>query len=245
MEWLDDGWPIIGIDKEDDGIGESVRRYRYPDTGNEIRFTPQLTSDEFNDPQLGLQWRWHANYRDEWFMLADNPGFLRFISLPVDDSNLWYVPQVVTQKFPAEEFEVITKVHLGNLNLGEITGMAATGSDYATLRIWQEDDTRYIAYAVRNDANDNGNLEKRYKQELDSDIVYLKLDVAKETICLFSYSTDGEQFEIIVSGFEAQELRWVGASVGLYCFNDDLGLAQSGYADFEWIRFEYEELNIK
>jgi len=243
MEWLDDGWPIIGIDKTGDGIGEPVRRYRYPVTGNEIQAVPQLTSDEFNDQELGLQWRWHANYRDEWYSLTGNPGYLRLYSLPVDDSNLWNVPQVLAQKFPAEEFVVVAKVHVDNLADGDITGLAATGSDYATVRIRQHGDERILSYGIRYAANEEGAMEKTVKRELHSDIVYLKLEVGKEAICSFSYSTDGENFEVLGTRFEAQELRWVGASVGLYCFNENPGSTQNGYAEFEWIRFDYEEMN--
>ncbi len=76
-----------------------------------------------------MQWHWQANYREEWFNLTEHPGFLRLKSVPMNDTNLWNVPQVITQKFPAEEFEVVTKVNVKNLSDGDVAGIAATGSN--------------------------------------------------------------------------------------------------------------------
>ena len=45
LVWQDDDWPIIGIDSNGDGIGEPVRTFQYPNTGNQITYVPQLTSD--------------------------------------------------------------------------------------------------------------------------------------------------------------------------------------------------------
>ncbi|MDZ7312952.1 MAG: glycoside hydrolase 43 family protein [candidate division KSB1 bacterium] len=260
MKWLDDGWPIIGVDYDGDGIGEPVRRFRYPacdsklsrgglDTGNKI-ISPQ-TSDEFDSPQPSLQWRWQANYREEWFSLVESPGCLRLKSLPVEDINLWKVPQVITQKFPAEEFEVVTKVNVNNLQDGDMTGIVATGRDYATLQIRQVNGRRSIAYVIHKDA-DKGTEGNTIKElALTSDTVYLEMQVTKGARCAFGFGTNGEDYVLMGSDFEAKESRWVGASIGLYCFSqrsrDASGALQTrrnGYADFEWFRVAYAESNI-
>jgi beta-xylosidase len=246
MEWFEDGWPIIGIDSDGDGIGEPVQSFRYPETGNEIQYIPQQTSDEFESSMLGLQWRWHANYRDAWFSLTENPGRLRLRSFPVSDINLWNVSQVITQKFPAEEFEVVTKIHLENLNDGDLTGLAAMGSDYATLRITQNNGERSIAYVVRMDANEGEEQHIFRESVLNSDTVYLKLEVTEGPLCAFSFSTNGDNYTVMGSGFEAKELQWVGAGIGLYCFSEKNGETSDtrGYADFEWFRVAYKENNM-
>ncbi len=246
MKWLDDDWPVIGIDRDGDGTGEPVRGYFYPNTGNDIRFFPQTTSDEFDGPPLGVQWRWLANFRDEWYSLTDNPGFLRLYSMQEDDLNLWNVPRILSQKFPAEEFEVVTKLRLGNLRDGDITGIAATGTDYATLRITQRNGNRTVAYMYRLRSNEGGELQKIREIDLTSDIVYLRMVVTKGAVCDFSFSTKGEEYFPMGSGFQATELRWVGAGIGLYCFSPADGSlhAEVGYTDFEWFRVDYIENNM-
>lgn len=254
MKWLDNGWPIIGIDNDGDGIGEPVHSFKYPaigstsstngvDAGN--KFISPQTSDEFDSSRLGLQWHWQANYREEWFSLTEHPGYLRLNSLPVSDTNLWNVPQVITQKFPAEEFEVVTKVNVKNLSDGDITGFAATGNDYATLQIKQTNGERSIAYIVCKDANKTVKCDTVRKLKLNSDAVYLKMKVTNGAVCAFSFGVNGNDYTLMGSGFEAKALKWVGAGIGLYCFSNssqNISVA-GGFADFEWFRVTYRESN--
>ena len=64
MKWVDD-WPVIGIDKDGDGCGEPVAKYKKPKSNYSTVVNPQ-ESDEFNNPALGKQWQWHANYDEEY-----------------------------------------------------------------------------------------------------------------------------------------------------------------------------------
>ncbi len=149
MQWLDDDWPIIGFDRKGDSIGEPVCTFRYPNTGNPPQFVPQQTSDEFDGELLGLQWRWQANWRQEWFSLTQNPGHLRVFSIPAPNENLYTLSQVLTQKFPAQAFEVTTKMNIGNLKEGDMAGLAATGNDYATLRVSRNNGRAILTFAQR------------------------------------------------------------------------------------------------
>lgn len=58
MEWTADGWPVIGSDKDGDGVGEPVDEYRKPVLKNSGVFQP-AESDTFASVELGLQWQWH------------------------------------------------------------------------------------------------------------------------------------------------------------------------------------------
>lgn len=63
MKWVND-WPIIGVDKDGDGCGEPVSKYRKPDVGRTYPVQTPVESDDFDSPVLGKQWEWHANYKD-------------------------------------------------------------------------------------------------------------------------------------------------------------------------------------
>src|SRR5690606_33801963 len=56
-----DGWPLMGEDKNNDGIGEPVMQWKKPKVGKQFPVRVPQTSDEFNEKQLGFQWQWHAN----------------------------------------------------------------------------------------------------------------------------------------------------------------------------------------
>jgi beta-xylosidase len=243
LEWRDDDWPIIGVDAKGEAIGEPVRSFRYPNTGNPPQFAPQQTSDNFEIEKLSLQWRWQANWRQDWFSLTEKPGYLRLYSLPVENQNLYTISQVLTQKFPAEAFEATTKMHIGNLKEGDVAGLAATGDDYATLRISRTKDQTKLAFAERLKANEDGNLNILKSFPIDAEYVYLRMNVKPGAICSFSYSLDGENFTALAEGFQAKRLRWVGSSIGLYCFNSR-DVKTGGSADFEWFRVKYDDPNL-
>lgn len=75
MKWVND-WPVIGEDKDGDGCGEPVTRYKKPNVGKNYPVETPADSDEFNTRQLGLQWEWHANYQDTFGYTSDL-GFIR------------------------------------------------------------------------------------------------------------------------------------------------------------------------
>lgn len=75
MKWEND-WPVIGEDKDGDGCGEPVKRYKKPDVGRTYPIETPIESDEFNTRQLGLQWEWHANYQDTFGFTSDL-GYIR------------------------------------------------------------------------------------------------------------------------------------------------------------------------
>ncbi|MDP2423007.1 MAG: family 43 glycosylhydrolase, partial [Bacteroidales bacterium] len=242
MVWQADGWPIIGIDKNGDGIGEPVRTYRYPNAGNPVQVEPLQTTDEFDGEGLSLQWRWQANYRDEWYSLTEKPGHLRLFSKPMDNDNLWTIPQVISRKFPAEEFEVTAKLLVNNLKDGDVAGIVVTGNDYATIRVFNNDGQRVVLYAERYKANEEGKLNLIETQPMTSEQLFLRMIVTSGATCSFSYSTDGLDYKVIGSGFQAKRLQWVGSSIGLYCFGSKLGV-EGGSVDIEWFRIQYRHQN--
>lgn len=243
LEWRNDDWPIIGADRNGDGIGEPVRTFRYPNTGNPPQFVAQQTSDEFEGEKLALQWRWQANWQQEWFTLTENPGHLRLFSLPVENENLYTIPQVLTQKFPAETFEVTTKMNIAKLKEGDVAGLAATGDDNATLRVSRFNGQTILAFAERINANEDGEMIVKKFVIIENDHVYLRLLVEPGAISSFSYSLDGENFVTMAESFQAKRLRWVGSSIGLYCFGSPQG-ERGGSADFEWFRVMYDDPNL-
>src|SRR5215203_6122547 len=109
MKWIND-WPVIGLDNDGDGKGEPVLRYKKPNVGKTYPRQTPAESDEFNGNALGLQWQWMANPKPTWAFVYS--GHLRLYSdkLPDGAKNLWDGPNVLLQKFPAEEFTVTTKV---------------------------------------------------------------------------------------------------------------------------------------
>lgn len=237
IKWVND-WPLMGVDLDGNGVGEPVSEYKKPDVGRIYPVAVPQTTDEFDAKKLGLQWQWHANPKDDWMSLTARPGWMRLFSVPVpaNSVNLWPVPNLILQKFPAPEFTVTTKLDFSKLAIGEKTGLLIMGQSYSYLAVEKtQSGYRLIKMLCRNAAKKDKENEQG-SADYEGDSILLRVVVSEDAVCNFSYSRDGEEFTSIGAPFTARAGRWIGAKVGLFCLTQ--GEQQKpGYADFDWFRF--------
>jgi beta-xylosidase len=232
------GFPVIGEDRDGDGTGEPVIRFRKPNVGKAFPIVTLQGSDEFNDVHLGLQWQWHANPEPTWAFPFPQRSVLRMNSVqtPEGYKNLWDLPNLLLQKFPAEEFSATAKVKLEPRFDGERFALALMGIDYALIGVTFRGGKLFVSQAIATDA-DRGNAEMQSVPiELAVRDIYLRIAVAKDAICTFSYSHDGKSFRDIGAKFKAREGRWIGAKVG-FVFTRPGKFNDAGTADIDWFRF--------
>lgn len=239
MKWVND-WPVIGVDKDGDGKGEPVMVFKKPNVGGKTYpIQTPVESDDFNDTKLGLQWQWEANPVGNWLMPGNN-GNLRLYAHATDSAkNLWQVPNILAQKFPADVFTASTKLKFTpNEKLeNERAGLVILGLNYATVYIKSKADGLYLAYAVCDKA-DKGNIEKeQIITKLNTNSVHLKVNVTEGGKCKFSYSLSGNDFIEVGKEFTAQPGKWTGAKVGLYATGNKK-INDTGYADFDWFKID-------
>ncbi|WP_299819700.1 glycoside hydrolase 43 family protein [uncultured Pontibacter sp.] len=238
MKWVND-WPVIGEDNDSDGKGEPVMVHRKPNVGKVYPIATPQDSDEFDGNQLGLQWQWHANPKSTWAFLNPTKGQLRLFTdqMPEGAKNIWDVPNLLLQKFPAEEFTVTTKLKFTpNPKLqNERTGLLVMGEDYAYIGLVSKSDGLYLTYNTVTAAHKGSPEKEELLGKLNSTEVYFRVQVSKGGKCQFSYSEDGTAFKSINYTFTAQPGRWIGAKVGLFATRQDK-INDSGFADFDWFR---------
>ena len=240
MKWVND-WPVIGIDNDGDGKGVPVLVYKKPAVGKKWPIQTPADTDEFNELQLGKQWQWQANPKSTWHFLNTEKGSLRLYADKIPDSakNLWEVPNVLLQKFPAPTFMVTTKMQFipNNKIDNEKAGLVVMGYSYASLGLKKTKKGISLVYAVCKDAQ-KGTIEKEnIIAENISSTISLRVSVREGGICTFSYSVDGINFIEIKESFQAEVSRWIGAKLGLFCTRNEV-INDAGYADFDWFRFE-------
>ena len=243
MKWIGD-WPVIGVDKDGDGKGEPVLRYKKPNVGKPYPIQTPPETDEFNTPELGLQWQWMANPKSTWAFANSSNGSLRIFSdkLPDSAKNLWAASNVLLQKFPAEEFMVTTKITFkANPRLeNEKAGLTVMGFSYACVSLKSKKDGLYLVYTICMDAEQGKPEIEKEILKMTGTTAYLRVNVTKGGKCQFSYSLDGKIFQQAGDEFTAEVGRWKGAKVGLFC-NRETQTNDSGYADFDWFRVERVE----
>lgn len=249
MKWVND-WPVIGVDRDGDGCGDPVSRYRKPKIDKTYPIETPVESDEFDTRKLGLQWEWHANYQDV-FGFTTNMGYARIYGheLSPHFKNFWEVPNLLMQKFPAEEFTATAKLKVSAKDDGQLSGLIIMGWDYSWIGVEKQEEKFLLKQAVCKDA-EQGNLEQvstlavlepsrkfeaglfpNYERE-----IYIRVHVGKGAYCRFSYSLDGKKFTEAGTLFKARQGKWIGAKVGMFSVTPHG--KERGWVDVDWFRLE-------
>src|SRR5699024_8137082 len=99
---------------------------------------------------------------------------------PEDYNNLLDVPNILTQKFPAEEFMATTKLRLiGNKDIiNERAGFAVVGEDYSHLFVRQEGEKQTLHFGVCKNGLTSGKETTSKITELENEAyIYLRVAV--------------------------------------------------------------------
>ena len=249
LKWMKD-WPVIGVDKNGDGCGEPVLSYKKPNVGKTYPIETPAESDEFSTRNIGLQWEWHANYKDVYGFPSD-AGYMRLYANPVSESfvNFWEVPNLFLQKFPTEEFTATTKLTFTAKENGDFAGIIIMGWNYSHLSLVKQGEKVVLEQAVCVDA-ENKNPEKVTRlDEFDFDKVYkvgsfnyikdiyFRVQVKPGGKCSFLYSLDNKVFTLVGNEFTARQGKWIGAKVGLFAVKPS-NLSMRGWVDVDWFHIE-------
>lgn len=247
MVWRED-WPVIGNDTDGDGCGDPVRRWSKP-AGSVIQGALPLQRSK----DASALFQWHADYKPEYgFPLSE--GMMRVYGHRTEtvDINLWDVPNLWLQKFPAEEFTVTSRVKVSakSLSEGATSGIVVMGRDYARLGLLKKGDAFVLQYAVNHDADNGGKETVKDITELKPTRVYaaglmpnlecdvwLRVTVKRDGNCMLSYSTDGRKFKD-TGRFTARVGKWIGAKLGYY------SVTPGGVTERGWIDVEEDELVV-
>lgn len=259
MHWEND-WPIIGVNKEGNDYGEPVMQYVKPNIGKtaeELKDTDKYpvcepdTTDEFDTDKMMLQWQWNSNYDDSWYVTKTDAygkkvpdgSYIRLNALastplrPVSDYR-----NLLLQKWPAPEFECVTKMCVNGLENGDYAGIVSLGVEYGAVGIVKN----FGEYSIRTvRGTQSFDCEAAYSKEDVKDYpiakdtfadkektVYLRYTVKRtgtkdtkemalavknvpvEEVTL-EISFDGKAYEKQVS-FTAKAGRWVGVKNGMF-----------------------------
>ncbi len=225
VKW-EDGWPFMGTDRDGNGIGEPVPDCQKPGVTIKCEITVPQTTDDFDAPNLGLQWQWYANHGDSWASLTARPGWLRLASRPLPGCHLERAPHFLSQKFPARSFAVETLIDFSAGRRGEIAGLAIVGGkEHAALALRHTGDGQEFVYLHA------GSVERIGCAPAAP--VRLGVAVAPDGGFTFNTATPGAALQ---REFRASEGGWIGAKVGLFSLASSES-ASPGFAEFDYFRF--------
>lgn len=244
VHWKD-GWPVMGQDQNNDGIGEPVSRWRKPNVGKTYPVEVPQTSDEFNTDQLGLQWQWHANPQQRWFSLNEmRPGYLRLYAVQniTQFGNLHFVGNQLLQKFSSPKFTATTRIRFNPGQVHDKSGLVINGKKWGYIALYRDDKgVRLGAFKGHYEQYDDATIEMASVPAIpvsSGEYDYLlQVKVADDGKYQFYYSRDGSDFTALGDSLQATAGVWIGAKVGLFSLNPSIR-PSNGYADFDWFRVQ-------
>ena len=243
-----DNWPVMGKVPAKGYCGEPVTTFRKPKTAAPVSIVNPVESDEFNEPKMGLQWQWHANYQ-QTFGMPTTLGTFRVYTHKVSENykNLWEVPNLLLQKTPTEKFTATTKIRFTAKADNQRGGLLVMGHSYSALVVKRVGEEFQLQQIMCHNS-DRGQaetvkvlatLKPTYKDKIDyqqaiHEDIYLRMKVA-DGKCRFYYSMNGKSFKEVGEELKMKEGKWIGAKIG-FVATEPAGKTNRGWIDADWFR---------
>ncbi|MET9429257.1 MULTISPECIES: glycoside hydrolase 43 family protein [unclassified Streptomyces] len=229
MAWdADDGWPVIG------DAGEPVRVHRKP-AGPPQPVEAPATDDAFPGGRYGRQWQWTANPEPGWTAAHGGDG-LRLACVRTEHAHdLRLLPNVLTQRLPAETFTAEVALTLESAEPGARAGLAVLGDAFSWIGLERggQGELRLVhRFAEPVAERERDAAHARVVPVAGGGRVRLRVEVSPGARCRFSYDTGiGEGRRPSGQVFAATPWRWVGALLGLFAVAPP-GQGSAGTATF-------------
>lgn len=225
MRWVD-GWPEIGVDFDDNGVGEPVRQWTTPVKGKKA-LLPQ-TSDSFDDGKLGLQWQANHRFIHENISFDRKNGWLSITASRAD--SLKNAPNTLVQKYMGYTGRATVKVDISDLSDGQSAGLACLAKVFRGIGISRTNGVNrlYIETGGKRDE----------LTDIDAKEIYLRAALdAVDNRHIFSYSIDGKEFIRVGAPFEMKWGSWKGPRIGIFSYtvSDNPSPGTAHFDDFEYI----------
>ncbi len=227
VTWVE-GFPFIGKDLDNNGIGEPVKQWNKPNTGNVSEIFGPQTSDEFFSDQKNLQWQFNHNPSNDYWSLSERPGYLVIKAQKAD--KLRNSRNMFTQKLMGYHGEASTELDCSKLADGQRAGLFCLGNKYNAIGIQKINDKQYIYVEM------DGTVSTI--KEISTNMVYFKAFLNGNTNeHQLYYSLDNTEFLPCKEAYSLGSGDWKGSRVGLFTYNTK---GNAGQADFNWFHYEYD-----
>lgn len=226
VTWIDN-WPIIG-EVLPEKIG--TMKWNAPMPVIEQEKLCIQRSDDFDQPQLSVQWQWNYQPRAEKFSLTERPGWLRLKAFaPLEGNQLLKAGNTLTQRTFRTPMNCVTiKVDVSQMTDGQKAGLCHMSSKSSALGIVQKNGKRYLEYRY----NDHSTLG----QELIQSYIWLQSRWGLDGKSQYYYSLNGDTFHPFGEPYQMVWGNYRGDRIGIYTFNDQ---KEEGWIDVDYLHYQY------
>lgn len=208
MRWTSEGWPVIGVDIDADGIGEPVAEYR----------RPACQDPAWQKVETGRRRMQHRRP----VSAADHSMLYQLQGLgPAEGDNLWNRPDLNLAKLEGPHMRVVDVFEAG---AARRAGIVVMGAGYSTIELR---DGQIMRTFYQQDAPGRGTEKVIASVPMQGERVWFRVLVREgelpgasssdiPAICTFQYSFDGRRYTDFGQAFKASAGRWIGAKAGVF-----------------------------
>ena len=221
VRW-EDGWPLMGVDSDGNGIGEPVVEWKMP-LGNSSKSKNEsvVWKDDFSSRILKPEWQWNHNPQDEAWSLTENPGRLTFHAL--QSPAFMLARNTLTLRTLGYRGTASVVLDFSKTADGMRCGLSCMGKKNHLIGVKKENGQAWLYV--------EDNFQEETSIALKGKKVYLRLQLdAINNVYRFEYSTDGDHYRQLGKGFYMRWGNWKGARIALYAYNN---IAAQGTAIFD------------
>ena len=219
-----DGWPLMGVDIDSNGIGEPVMVWPSPTFCHEAidEQTAPLAplSDDFSASRLcwigqhqralGPQWQWNHNPVDSAWSLTERRGWLRLQALP--SPTLKQSRNMLTQKTVGYESQATTRLDCSAMHEGDHAGLLCMGKLFMGIGICREQG--HTSVYLEQDG------ERTLVAACRAKTVWLRVTIdSRANSHQLYFSTDGRRYRPAGNPYALRMGNWKGSRIGLFCYN--------------------------
>lgn len=225
VHWTD-GWPVFG---DPENYWKASVTCRKPSVDGSHPVAVPVAGNEFDAPQIGLQWEWSHNPDDAGWSLTERPGWLRIRAGSATD--FLHARNTLTQRITGPASSAVTLLDVSGLAEGDVAGLAIANIPYAFISAARTDGE------IRVRMVNNGRLVAESAPVAGGNI-FLKADADADGHARFFFGTDGEALTSLGEPFlmEFTVKTFLGNRFGLFCYH--AGDSEGGCADFDFLRRE-------
>lgn len=234
MAWEHD-WPVINPGK---GIVEEVMNF--PNL-EEVKWASAPSRDDFDSPNLGLQWNFLRTPRGDFWSLTERPGYLR-LRAKEEVITEQHNPSFIGRRQQHTNFSVTTAMEFKPVQDFDSAGIVLLqNNDFQFRMEYVRDQGEHVIRLVK---RAYGKEEIIEAIELETEQLFLKVEASGQDYS-FYYGLSNDSFKTLASDVSGIILStdvaggFVGAYIGMYCSGN--GQQSNNKADFDW--FEYAGLS--
>jgi beta-xylosidase len=225
--WKDD-WPVIGVDIDRDGMGQPVYVWKKPDVGKTVAIAAPQSDDNFESPNLGLQWQWNHNPVDSGWSLTRRHGWLALAALHTTD--FMHARNTLTQKTMGTKGQASVELDGDNLAEGQKAGLSSLSSVFNQIGLEKKNGRLWLFCQI--------NDRPLQEAPVTTKKVFLRVNLdTTARASNFAYSLDNKKFTPFGQPFDLVWGFWKGTRIALFSYNVQ---TSGGVAWFRHFRYDYD-----